>query len=328
MKLWDIYHPEIPEFLSAAADCPAMLRLQNVGMNCGCEYTNFPPFANLGPYSRLDHSMGVALIVWHFTGDKAQAMSGLLHDIATPVFAHVVDFLHGDHMTQESTEGATSAMIRADGQLCALLECQKLPLSAVEDYHLYPIADNDSPKLSADRLEYTLGNGVNFGLITRQQAAAFYGDLTVGTNELGETELVFCHADAALAFAQTSLACSRIYISDADRYAMQRLAELLRDAIDAGVLTEAELWLDEPAVIAKLSASPMAQAWADFCALSRIFRSCAPGDDGNWRCILAKKRCIDPYIQNVGRVCDAFPEFARQLSEFRNFPLNYWLNAK
>ena len=28
------------------------------------------------------------------------------------------------------------------------------------DYHIYPIADNDTPMLSADRLEYTLSNGL------------------------------------------------------------------------------------------------------------------------------------------------------------------------
>ena len=49
MNLWNIYHPQIPDFLSEAADAPAMTRLQNVGMNCGCEYTRFPIFANLAP---------------------------------------------------------------------------------------------------------------------------------------------------------------------------------------------------------------------------------------------------------------------------------------
>ena len=328
MRLWNIYHPEIPDFLTEAADAPAMQRLQNVGMNCGCEYTNFPDFAHLAPYSRFDHSMGVALIVWHFTGDMAQAMSGLLHDIATPVFAHVVDFLHGDHMTQESTESATSAMIRADAHLCATLERRQLPFEAVEDYHRYPIADNDSPKLSADRLEYTLGNGVNFGFITREQAAAYYADLTVGTNEHGEPELVFRHADVARAFAETALQCSKIYISDADRYAMQILAELLRDAIAAEVLTEGDLWLDEPAAISKLRRSTLAREWEAFCGLSKIIRADAPGSEGRWRCIHAKRRSIDPYIYGTGRVSACFPEFSRALDAFRNFSPDYWLNAK
>ena len=87
MRLWDIYHSNIPDFLLEAAQTAAVQRLQDVGMNCGCEYTGFPQFERLERYSRYDHSMGVALILWHFTGNTEQAMSGLLHDIATPVFA-------------------------------------------------------------------------------------------------------------------------------------------------------------------------------------------------------------------------------------------------
>ena len=66
-------------------------------------YTAFPQFADIDSYSRYDHSIGVALIIWHFTHDRKQAIAGLLHDVASPVFAHVVDFMHGDYLTQEST---------------------------------------------------------------------------------------------------------------------------------------------------------------------------------------------------------------------------------
>ena len=85
---WSLYHPEIPEFLRRLAETPPMARLRQVGMNCGCEYTSFPRFAGWVPYSRFDHSVGVGLIVWHFTGDLRQSAAGLLHDAATPAFAH------------------------------------------------------------------------------------------------------------------------------------------------------------------------------------------------------------------------------------------------
>ena len=83
---WSLYHPEIPEFLRRLAETPPMARLRQVGMNCGCEYTAFPQFSGWAPYSRFDHSLGVALIVWHFTGDVRQSAAGLLHDAAPPAF--------------------------------------------------------------------------------------------------------------------------------------------------------------------------------------------------------------------------------------------------
>lgn len=327
MRLWDIYHSEIPKFLADAAQTALLVRLKGVGMNCGCEYTSFPLFKDISPYSRYDHSMGVALIVWHFTGDMAQAMSGLLHDIATPAFAHVVDFLRGDHLAQESTEQGTEECIQNSASLCGVLKTYGLSLDAVADYHRYPIADNDSPKLSADRLEYTLGNAVNFGIITREQAAKYYNDLIVGTNEHGETELIFRHPEIAHAFAKAALKCAKIYVSDPDRYAMQCLAELLKHAIERGILSEADLYLQERSVIGKIKSSPLSDQWTQFCNCSQIISRVTPGTDGIWLQVFAKKRFIDPFIVGIGRASQVFPEFYEELRTFRESKQDNWLCA-
>ena len=142
MNHYRIYHEEIPDFLLDYLRLPILERLKQVGMNCGCEYTSFPQFKILKPYSRYDHSLGVALIVWHFTRDKAQTVAGLLHDIATPVFAHVVDFMRGDYLKQEATEAGTETMIADSEALQALLKRDGLATADVCDYHRYPIADN------------------------------------------------------------------------------------------------------------------------------------------------------------------------------------------
>lgn len=188
---WSLYHPEIPEFLCRLAETPPMARLRQVGMNCGCEYTSFPHFAGWAPYSRFDHSVGVGLIVWHFTGDLRQSAAGLLHDAATPAFAHVVDFLHGDHLHQESTEARTAELIETSPELQALLKEYGLTTEDVADYHRYPIADNDSPQLSADRLEYTLGDLRCYGFAGADALRVFYEDLTVWRDESGRPELAF-----------------------------------------------------------------------------------------------------------------------------------------
>lgn len=328
MHLWNIYHPEIPEFLQAAAQTPAMQRLRDVGMNCGCEYTGFPVFAGIRPYSRFDHSVGVGLIVWHFTGSRQQAMAGLLHDIATPVFAHVIDFLHGDHMTQESTEADTAAWIRRNRELCRVLERYGLDAEAVEDYHRYSIADNDSPRLCADRLEYTLGNAVNYGILSDAQAQACYEDLVVGTNEFGEPELVFRSAAWGEIFANAALECSKIYVSDPDRYAMEALAELLKQAIAQGVLAEGDLYGQEQTVIARLERSEFREHWKHFRSFHEILRRDTPGTEAGWKRIFAKKRCIDPYILQTGRVSALSPAFAQNLQTFRAKSQDYWLNAR
>ena len=324
--LWPVYHRDIPPFLSQLAAAAPMQRLRQVGMNCGCEYTSFPRFRRLPSYSRYDHSLGVVLIVWHFTGDAAQAAAGLLHDVATPVFAHTVDFLQGDHLQQEATEGPTAALISASEEIRAVLEAHGIAVEDVWDYHRYPLADNDPPGLSADRLEYTLGNLVNYGFASSAQAAALYADLTVGENEQGVPELAFSTPERAAEFALASLKTSRVYVADEDRFSMELLSRLLRLALERGTLTAEALQSTEPEVIARLEADPAcAPLWTAFRACSQVRSMPDRSAQGQWLQVPAKLRCIDPLCRGLGRVSAWHPGFARELKQFRALPLDGWL---
>lgn len=314
-----LYAPEIPAFLTEFCDLPEMRRLRGIGMNCGCEYTSFPQFRNLQPYSRFDHSLGAALLVWRFTLDPAQTLSALFHDAATPVFAHVVDFLNGDALTQESTEAGTEAVLRGSSELRILLEKHEIGLDAVVDYHRYPIADNDAPRLSADRLEYTLGNLLNYGFAPAPAVKAFADDLTIAKNEDGMPELAFRQSAVAVSFANLALRCSKVYISDADRYAMQILSELLERAQQKNVLSPGDLMTTEREVIAKLCADPaLREDWSRFRALHETFA----GDGPDARSIPAKKRRIDPLVLGKGRVTALNPQFREDLEAFMACPLD------
>ena len=326
MNYHSIYRTETPDFLLRLCLTPPLRRLKDVGMNCGCEYTAFPRFAGIERYTRFEHSLGAALIVWRFTRDEKQAAAALLHDIATPVFAHVVDFLRGDYLEQTATENGTAELIRSDAALGAALRSLGLETAEVEDYHRYPIADNDSPRLSADRLDYTCGNAVNFGLAAREELTELFADLCVGENEHGETELVFQDREKAARFAFLALDCSRIYVCDADRYAMQRLSELLRAALAAGAIEENDLASTETAVIAKLCADPACAAeWKAFRALSRTERAENPGEGKPWRKIFAKHRRIDPFVAGRGRVSALDGAFAAELNGFMNEKHDYFV---
>lgn len=153
-----ILSSEFPEWLNDYIETPAMQRLSGISMLCGTDYSKI--FSYKGFNSTLNHSIGVALIIWHFTHDKKQTLAGLFHDIATPVFKHCIDFMNGDSETQESTEEKTEDVIKNSKDIMKLLERDNIKVSEVSDYHMYPIADNDTPKLSADRFEYTFSNGL------------------------------------------------------------------------------------------------------------------------------------------------------------------------
>lgn len=328
-ELLPIYHPEIPAFLREFAQTPPLRRLRDVGMNCGCEYTRFPRFTNCGPYSRFDHSLGVALILWHFTGDIAQSLAGLFHDVATPVFAHVVDFLHGDHLRQESTEEGTEEWIAGNRECRRLLKQYGLTLEQVSDYHIYPVADNPAPALSADRLEYTLGNLWNYRFESLDTVRQFYEDLTVGQDERGKTELVFRTPELAGAFMRAALQNSRVYVADEDRFAMETLARILRTAVDRGVLSERDLWTTETEVIAHLEKDEVCgEAWRQYRQYSKILRCDRQTSGGNWLQVDAKKRWIDPLAEGRGRVSCWDAEAGRLIADFRNLSFDHWVGAE
>lgn len=326
--LWSLYHPDMPDVLAELAATPPMERLKGVGMNCGCEYTSFPLFADMAPSSRYGHSVGVGLIVWHFTGSQEQAAAGLFHDVTTPVFAHVVDFLNGDHLRQESTEVGVADCLAADRSVMALLARYGLTLDAVSDYHRYPVADNDAPALSADRLEYTLRNLLYYGFMELDELRLFYEDLRVGINEQGETELVFQTPEVASAFARAALKTGRVYVADEDRFAMQALADLLGRALARGVLCREDLWTTEPELLAKLTADPTGRReWERFRAYSALQRAAERPEGDGWLSVGAKKRWIDPYVPGLGRVSRWDPEIRREIDAFRALDLSVWLRG-
>lgn len=312
---------EFANLLRAAMDAEEVLRLKGVGMDCGCQFTRLKVYDNAAPYDRYEHSVGVALIVWNFTKDPAQALAGLFHDIATPAFAHTVDFMKGDYILQEETERGAEAIIRGSVALGRVLKSAGLSAEDVADSHKYPIADNPSPMLSADRLEYTLGNLTRFGFWTVESANRAYRDLSVSPNG---TELWFSSPEIAERFALDTLLCSRVYASPENRYAMQILSEILSDAIRLDALSEESLHSDEARVIERICAIPsLNERWKRFCALRSVRRTDKP--DALARRVSAKKRFIDPYVAGIGRVSDFSRAFVRERDAFLSEPMDEYL---
>lgn len=236
-----ILEPDFPEWLNEYIDTKELLSQQYISVTCGTIYSDL--FESDFFFSSLDHSVAVALIVWHFTHDKKQTLSGLFHDIATPVFKHCVDFLNGDYMTQESTEDLTTEMIKNSEEIMALLKRNKINIEEVDNYHLYPIADNDTPKLSADRLEYSLSNALfTYKLLDFESIKKIYDDIEIQSNEENEIELGFRTKKIARNFVKVTSRLSVIYREDRTRYSMQLLADILKRLSNENKISKKDLY--------------------------------------------------------------------------------------
>ena len=248
-KYFKILESNFPEWLNEYIDTKELLSQQYISVTCGTIYSNL--FESDFFFSSLDHSVAVALIVWHFTHDKKQTLSGLFHDIATPAFKHCVDFLNGDYMTQESTEDLTTEIIKNSKEIMTLLKRDNIKISEIDNYHLYHIADNDTPKLSADRLEYSLSNALfTYRLLDSESIKEIYDDIEIQTNEEKEIELGFKTKKIARNFVKVTSRLSVIYRENRTRYSMQLIADILKRLSDENKISKKDLYeLKESEVI-------------------------------------------------------------------------------
>ncbi len=252
-EYFNILSDDIPYFLNEYINTPEMQKQAMISVSCGTYYSKM---FNIDMwYSSLDHSVAVALIIWNFTKDKKQTLSGLFHDIATPAFKHCIDFMNGDYENQESTEELTSKIIRDSKKIMNLLNRDGIKLEEVYDYHMYPIADNDTPQLSSDRLEYTFSNalGARTVLWNLDEIKEIYNDIEIQENENGIQELGFRTKEIAEKFVSGMSTLSSLYINNKTKFAMQFLADIMRYMNEENLITVDELYkLSEKEVIEKI----------------------------------------------------------------------------
>lgn len=293
-----ILEPTFPNWLNDYINTKELLHQQYISVTCGTIYSNL--FESNTFYSSLDHSIGVALIIWHFTHDKKQTLSGLFHDIATPAFKHCVDFLNGDYMNQESTEELTTEIIKNSKEIMKLLERDNIKLEEVDNYHLYPIADNDTPKLSADRLEYSLSNGlITYNLVEAQTIEKMYNDITIKCNEENTPELGFNTKEITLSFLEMTSKLSIIYREDRTRYSMQFIADILLKLSEEGKITKEDLYkIKEQDIIQMIELSKYSEAFKAWQNATYVKTSDIKPE--NVYCVNhgAKIRYIDPLLNN------------------------------
>ncbi len=293
-----IYEKEIPPFLNDYLNIKEMQRLKGIGLFCGCDYTNL--FNTRFFYSRFDHSLGVALIVWHFTHDKKQTIAGLLHDVSSPVFSHVVDFLNNDHLLQVSTEDENEKILENSQELLALLKRDGIKLEEVVDYKDYPVADNPKPQLSADRLEYMLSTGfVLTHTLTFAEIQMIYDDLDLFIDEQGNTEIGFKSQDIATLFTHNCCEVAKLCLSNKNKLALQLLADILKKMAQKNLVTMEDFYnLTEAEMIDLIEKSEYQSIYQCFKDLTSIKESKEKVKGKYCIGMDVKKRYVNPLVQN------------------------------
>ncbi len=285
---------KLPYFLRRYLQIPCLVRLKNIGYFCGMDYASKDIYDFKEKITRYDHSLSVALLTWRFTKNKKATLAALFHDVATPCFAHVIDYMNKDYAQQESTEEYTKEVLGKDEQLLKLLKKDGITLEDISDFKQYSIVDNDRPRLCADRLDGIILTGIAWTkTLNRQDIIEIVNDIDVYKNEFGELELGFKTLKVAKKALDTSNQIDIYCHTNEDNYMMEFLAHITKMAIDNELITyESLYYLDESLLIKCLEECKIAEIKEAF----QQFRTIMKDDIPPIKLENVKKRDLKPLV--------------------------------
>ncbi len=306
---------EYPTFIDKYIKTDTLERLKHITQFCGCDYTKL--YSPLFKYTRLDHSLVVAHMTWHFTHDKKETIVALLHDIGTPCFAHTIDVVLGDCINQESSERNIIDIIKKDKKLQKYLKEDDVSFEDINQYHHCYILENKSPKLCTDRLDGILHTCyIWIHTHSLKQVKEVYDDLMVLINEEGHPEIGFKHVKVAEKFVLMVYNYAHELQWNTDKYVMKYIAELVKKSIDKGLISIDDLYIKKEEEICRIFDQNF-PSWKTFVNADKISRSDRKPQGKFFISFDIKKRKSIPLVQTKNgfvRV-DMVSDYANNLYE-------------
>ena len=245
------YYGEIPEFLKKYLQLRILQRLKEVGMLCGIDYASHTYKYFEFYVSRYDHSFGTAMTVWKLTHNEKWTLAALFHDVSTPVFSHVIDFLNGDYVNQESTEEMTEVVLKSSSAFQDYVHQDGFSVADIADFKTYSIVDLERPKMCADRLNNVMTVGMGWiGSLNLKDAKFVVDHIGTEINGDNELELSFTDRKAAEIYIRTNDSVNDRLALPEDDFLTDLLVKIVRRCIDKKYvsyeqlffLTETEMW--------------------------------------------------------------------------------------
>jgi uncharacterized protein len=200
------------------------------------------------PITRFEHSVGAMILVQRTGGSVCEQAAALLHDVSHTAFSHVADFVFGG---PHSYHEVKRREWMAQSDIPAVLSRHGVDWTDFLDDERFPLLEQPSPRLCADRLDYFLRDSLALGIVTQAQAMQLSGSLVVAAGRFAVREL-----DAARLFGYKYIEADRTSWSNKTAILLYELtARALRTALDRSVITETDLWGGDKQLWDKLSQS-------------------------------------------------------------------------
>ncbi|MDF7814956.1 HD domain-containing protein [Hymenobacter sp. YC55] len=233
-------------------------------------------------HTRFDHSVGVMLLIQRLGGSLREQLAGLLHDVSHTAFSHLIDYVL--EAAEEDYHEQRYEAVLAHPEIQAALARHHFHYHDFLDLDQFTLLEQPLPNLAADRLDYTLRDLHQVGVLAKDDIAWFLQGLRVH-----QGRIVVGSADHARWFSQQYAYLTEHYFAGAQSQASnQFLRGLIRPYYATGQLTLTDFEQDDAYLLSRLcdlTGQPVSDQYAAW------LRTQAPGP-----AIPMKPRLVDPEI--------------------------------
>lgn len=273
------------------------------------------------PVSRFEHSLGVMLLVQRLGAGLEEQIAALLHDVSHTAFSHVIDYVFDGHHQQSYHEERKEWFLE-QSDVPACLQRHGYDWRRFLHEEDYPLLEQPSPALCADRLDYFLRDSLDLGLTVHDEIQSALTHLRVHAGRIVVDDLAVarCMADTFIAADQASWANFR----EVGLYELTAMT--IREAFRIGALQEVDLWGVDQSLWDRLAAISEP-------GVESILRRVSPLTQFVWDedtpdfWVGTKLRTIDPDVLLDGelrRLSDWDDKFAERRAEYLASKSGQW----
>lgn len=237
MKILDNMYGEfeVDGFLEELIKSKPVQRLKNIHQ-VGASYLVNPKWN----VTRYDHSIGTMLLVRMLGGSLEEQVAALLHDISHTAFSHVVDYAL-DKKDEDYHEDIFKSIVEASELPNIIKKYGYNYEEILYKQEKWTVLEKSTPKLCADRIDYTLRDLYNYEYISKLSIERFLESLIVIDGEIIINDIA-----AAEWFVNTYYKeVIDFFMDPLNVYANNKLAEIIRLALKLGVISLEDLLADD-----------------------------------------------------------------------------------
>ena len=273
------------------------------------------------PVSRFEHSMGVMLLVRRLGAPLEEQIAALLHDVSHTAFSHVIDYVFDGHNSQSYHEDMKESYV-AGTDLPAVLARHGYNWLDFLQEERFPLLEQPSPALCADRLDYFLRDSLDLDLATADEVQSALSHLAVHQGRVAVDDV-----STARWLGYTFIQADQASWANFREVGLYELtARAIKTGQRLGAITEADIWSTDEQIWARLRMCDDPELQRQVALISPYTQFAWDEANPTFR-ISTKLRTIDPDVLVDGRLRPLSAidgEFARHRSDYLSSKGGKW----